>query len=294
MVAARLWRSPAEEHCGIVAMINAGAGIAQRFYGRFAQYLAVSGITTLTYDYRGIGGSRPKSLVDFAASVEDWGALDCSAVLEFLARRYPDRRRLVIGHSVGGFLTGFAMNGELVDRMLLVGGHSGYWGDYARWARPWMYALWHVFMPAVTSVVGYFPGRALHLGDDLPAGVARQWAERRRGDFWWNLRTPSGEADTARRDKLLARFSAIRAPTVALRFTDDAFATEAATNRLVSFYPCAQCKTIALHPSDAGCDRIGHFGFFRERMQSFWPRVLDLLNATTAPTASSVDAHAAD
>ena len=46
MVAARLWRSPAEEHCGIVAMINAGAGIAQRFYGRFAQYLAVSGITT--------------------------------------------------------------------------------------------------------------------------------------------------------------------------------------------------------------------------------------------------------
>ena len=34
-------------------------------------------------------------------------------------------------------------------------------------------------MPAVTALLGYFPGRALRLGDDLPRGVAMQWARRR-------------------------------------------------------------------------------------------------------------------
>jgi hypothetical protein len=38
-------------------------------------------------------------------------------------------------------------------------------------------------MPLVTRVVGFFPGRMLHLGDDIPRGVALQWAGRRTGTF---------------------------------------------------------------------------------------------------------------
>ena len=41
-----------------------------------------------------------------------------------------------------------------------------------------MAVLWHGVMPLVTRVVGYFPAQILGLGEDIPAGVAMQWAAR--------------------------------------------------------------------------------------------------------------------
>lgn len=264
-----------------VALINAGAGISSRFYSRFASYLAEAGIPTVVYDYRGIGASRPPSLRGFHASVAQWGSHDCAAVLAWMSQRFPGARRVVIGHSVGGFLTGFAPNGQLIDRMVLVGAHTGYWGDYAPGARPWMYALWHVFMPAVTRVLGYFPGRRLHLLEDLPKGVALEWAARRRPDFWWNVRTADGAPDTQRIDEVLARFRSIRARTLAVRFDDDPFATVAATDRVLGLYAGCTAERLLLTRADVGGQPIGHFGFFRSRFRdTLWPRVLAWIRAS--------------
>jgi len=279
-LAARLWTANSD---ALVALVNGGAGIASTYYDRFAAFMAEAGIPTLVYDYRGIARSSPGRLKGFKASVEEWGSKDCAGMLDWLSKRFPQARRCVVGHSVGGFLTGFAANGGLIDRMLLVSAHTGYWGDYAPRARPSMYMLWHLFMPLATSVTGYFPGRALHLGENLPAGVAREWANRRRGDFWWHLRAADGSLDTAKRDELLARFHAIRARTLALRFTDDPFATEAATTRVLNLYANADAATLAIKPADAGNQPIGHFGFFRSRMRAtLWASVLAWLNATPA------------
>lgn len=275
---ARLWSVPGSAAPAAVAMVNAGAGIRSVYYERFAAFLAEAGCPTLVYDYRGIGQSRPPSLRGFAASVEDWGSKDCAAVLGWLASNFPGARRLVIGHSVGGFLTGFAENGHLIDRMLLVSAHTGYWRDYAPRARLGMYLLWHGLMPAVTRAVGYFPGRRLHLLEDLPAGAALQWAARRRPDFWWNLTLADGSPDTARIDALIARFRAVRAPTLALRFSDDPFATEAATGRILGLYAGCAAECVEIGPADAGGQPIGHFGFFRSRFRpTLWDRVVDWL-----------------
>jgi predicted alpha/beta hydrolase len=212
------------------------------------------------------------------ASVEDWGSKDCAAVIGWLAKRFPGAKRIVIGHSVGGFVTGFVNNGPMIDRMVLVGAHTGYWRDYALRARPGMYLLWHGLMPSVTRVVGYFPGRRLRLLEDLPAGVALEWAGRRRPDFWWNRRTPDGGADNAWREDALGRFRAIRAPTLSLRFTDDAFATLAATDRVLGLYENCPATRLALSPADVGGQKIGHFGFFRSRFRdTLWQRVLEWL-----------------
>jgi predicted alpha/beta hydrolase len=279
-LSARLWRRPDTTSPSFVALINAGAGIAQGYYERFAAYLADASVPTITYDYRGIGRSRPASLNGFAASVEDWGRLDCAAVIEWLATRYPAASQLVVGHSVGGFVTGFVTNGARIDRMLFIGAHTGYWGDYRAGARPWMYLLWHAFMPAVTRAIGYFPGRRLHLLEDLPAGVAFEWANRRKPDFWWNLRTAGGAPDTSRIDEVVGRFLAIRARVLALRFTDDPFGTDAATQRVVGLYGNSHATVQELGPADAGDAPIGHFGFFRARFRAtLWPRVTAWLAA---------------
>src|SRR5262249_40317558 len=159
----------------------------------------------------------PKKLRGFRASVEEWGSMDCTAVLEWLSKRFPSAKRIVIGHSVGGMVTGFATNGRSIDQMLLIGAHTGYWRDYAQKPRLGLYLLWHVLMPAITGVVGYFPGRALRLLDDLPHGVALEWANRRRPEFWWNKLTREGILDTEWRDEVIGRFLAIRAATLAIR-----------------------------------------------------------------------------
>ncbi|MBK7792689.1 MAG: alpha/beta fold hydrolase [Betaproteobacteria bacterium] len=268
------------EAADAVALINAGAGIDSRYYERFASYLAEAGIPTLVYDYRGIGRSRPQSMRGFEASVEEWGSKDCAAVLDWLAERFPGARRIVIGHSVGGFLTGFARNGHLIDHMVLVGAHTGYWGDYAPYARPWMYLLWHAFMPAVTRLVGYFPGRWLHMLEDLPRGVALEWAARRKPDFWWNVRGADGQPDVARIDEVLGRFRSIHASVLALRFEDDPFATVAATERVLGLYSGCTAEQRLVTRANAGGQKIGHFGFFRSRFRdTLWPEVLRWLQA---------------
>jgi predicted alpha/beta hydrolase len=257
-------------------LINSGAGIQSRFYDRFAAFLAENGVPTVVYDYRGIGRSRPSSLRGFEASVEIWGSKDCAAVIDWLVERFPGAERLVVGHSVGGFVTGFATNGALIDQLLLVSAHTGYWQDYASRARFPMFLLWHVFMPAITRFVGYFPGRRLRISEDLPRGVALEWAARRKPEFWWHLKKDDGSIDNVLVQTFLARFEAIRARTLALQFADDPFATDNATARILGLYKNACVSRLILDAADGDGLKIGHFGFFRSRFRvNLWPRVLN-------------------
>ena len=277
---AELWTNSEPKGPRVAALVNAGAGITSAYYRRFARFMAAANIPTLLYDYRGIGGSRPRTLRGFPASVEDWGSKDCAAALDWLGTRFPGAKRLVIGHSVGGFVTGFVTHGRAIDLMVLIGAHTGFWRDYSAWARPGMYLLWHATMPVLTFLIGYFPGRRLHLLEDLPAGIAFEWANRRRPEFWWNLRTQDGEVDCGRIDQIKARFLDIQARTLSLRFTDDVYATEAATNRVLGLYENCAATRIVFGPIDVGGKKIGHFGFFRSRFsENLWPRVLEWIHS---------------
>ncbi|MEO8305022.1 MAG: alpha/beta fold hydrolase [Betaproteobacteria bacterium] len=277
-LAARLWSVPEATDTKDVALINAGAGIASKYYDRFAAFLAERGIPTLVYDYRGIGRSRPDSLKGFQASVEEWGSKDCAAAICWLRNRFPGARLIVIGHSIGGFVTGFVTNGALIDRLLLVSAHTGYWRDYSAIARPLMFLAWHVLMPAITAVVGYFPGKRLRILEDLPKGVAFEWASRLYPDFWWRLKRPDGSPDGERIQGLLSRFAAIHANTLAVRFTDDPFATDEATVRILGLFPNASVERLVVEPTEGDGRPIGHFGFFDSRFRrNLWPRVLERL-----------------
>jgi len=279
-IAATLWAAGSADPPARYVVVNAGAGIPARYYDRFASWLADRGLPTLTYDYRGIGASAPPSLKDFRASVEDWGSKDYAAVADAMARRYPGAKASVVGHSIGGFVTGLAPGGERLDRLVLVGAHTGYWRDYARRVRLPMFVTWHLAMPAVTRAVGYFPGRRFGLPEDLPAGVARDWSQRRRPEPWWNLRGADGLPDRARIAEVVARFDAFRAETLVLSLADDPFATPEATARIAALFRNCAIRERTIDPRAAGLPRVGHFGFFRSRMRdALWPIVGDFLAA---------------
>jgi predicted alpha/beta hydrolase len=62
---------------------------------------------------------------------------------------------LVVGHSIGGFVTGFVTNGSLIDKMLLMGRIPDI-GETIRPRSALMLLLWHVLMPAITSLLVTF------------------------------------------------------------------------------------------------------------------------------------------
>jgi predicted alpha/beta hydrolase len=260
-----------------VAVVHCGAGIPASRYQHFAAFLAESGIPTLTYDYRGIGRSRPQSLKGFGATMADWSEHDCAAAIGWLRERSAAAEIVGIAHSAGAWLVGGAHNAAKQARLVLIGGHSGYWGDYAARYRLPMTLLWHGFMPALTRVVGYFPARRLGLGEDLPAKVALQWAARRFAE----LRPAGNDPDSARDRMLLDRCAALQRPALLVTISDDAFATAAGVRRLMAYYPLlSPVQHLHFTPAGAGVSSIGHFGFFRRRAGSvLWPRLLAELDA---------------
>ena len=264
--------SPAE-----VAVLHCGAGIRALRYRRFAAFLAESGIPTLSYDYRGIGVSRPRVLRGFRASIEDWAEYDCGGAIAWMRERYPRTRIVGMAHSIGALMVGGAHNSAEQAQLVMIGGHTGYYGDYHPRYRVPMTAVWHALMPAVTLVMGYFPARRLGLGEDLPARVALQWAGRRTGD----LRPAGSGPGYERAQTLLDRCAALQRPAMLISVTDDAFATASGTKRLLSFYPrLFPLQQVEYSPADAGTRRIGHFGFFGRRAgTALWPRLLALLQA---------------
>jgi predicted alpha/beta hydrolase len=253
------------------AVLHGGAGIPAQRYRHFAHFLARAGTPVLTYDYRGIGLSRPAALTGFQAVIEDWAEFDCSAAIGCLRERFPRSELVGIAHSVGTLLFGGAHNAAEQARLILIGAHTGYYGDYHPFYRLPMAALWHGLMPVLTRLVGYFPARRLGLGEDIPAGIALQWASRRSSD----LRPAGNSAADERARRLLDRCAALERPALVLRFSDDAFATAAGMRRLLAYYPRLSPEFVLFTPADAGTSKIGHFGFFgRGAGLALWPKLL--------------------
>ncbi|MEP7208050.1 MAG: alpha/beta hydrolase [Casimicrobiaceae bacterium] len=268
------WFVPGTDALPAAAMVvvACGAGIPARFYHRLARYLAGRGAAVLTFDYRGIGASRSGSLRGAQGGMDLWAVQDIAAALAHGRGCFADLPIGAVAHSVGALLLGAAPGAEAVARAVFLGPHTGYWRDYrARWRIP-LFATWHVLMPAITRAIGYFPGRLLRLGEDLPAQVALDWAGRRQPQLVGTAR------DAQRFGPSLFRYDAFEAATLAISMTDDAFAPPGAARTLLAMYHGVTATHEVIAPADIHARRLGHFGFFRRgARETIWPRVADWL-----------------
>ena len=115
------------------------------------------------------------------------------------------------------------------------------------------------------------PASRFGLGEDLPAGVGRQWARWCRSSGY----IYTDESLTTREN-----FHHFTSPIYSLGFSDDNFAPRRATEALLGFYKNAPSRLEYLTPSDVGLRQVGHFGFFREHgRETLWPRTLAWLEA---------------
>lgn len=265
------WRQgPAADLRRPLVVINAATSVRCEYYARFAAYLYRHGSDVITYDYRGIGNSRPARLRDLGAGWLDWGQLDFEAVLQHAAVRYRGQPLQVVGHSVGGLLIGLAPSNHQIERVFTVGAQFAYWRDYLRRRRLGMVLKWHMAMPLLTGIVGYFPGKRLGWMEDTPRGVVRDWTAR-VPKFEDAVRRGAHTLDAAQRQALVDRFAAMRGPTLALSLDDDEFGTMAAVQRLLRYFRNSRTTHLHISPASIGVPHIGHFAFFHSRFErSLW------------------------
>lgn len=266
-----------------VVIINPATSVRARYYSRFADFLRLNGFDVVTYDYRGIGESRPASLRGFQGSWLDWGHLDFDAALRFADGAFPGQPIHVVAHSIGGFVIGLAPSNHLIRRIFTMGAQFAHWRDYADGHKLRMIAKWHVAMPLLTALLGYFPGKRLGWLEDTPKGVVRDW-----GYSWARLEDTCRKGTLAMagvdRRALAEQFAAVTAPILAVGVSDDEFGTVAAIERLLSYFRNSPATHLRISPASIGEAEIGHFAFFNSRFEkSLWALPLEWLKTGQLP-----------
>jgi predicted alpha/beta hydrolase len=258
-------------------VVGSAMGVPRRLYEAFAAYLAEDGLATLTFDYRGIGGSLTgsRSLRGNPATLSQWGEQDIGGALSAMTERWPGVPRLFVGHSVGGQILGLAPGKEHLSGALLVASQSGYWRLWAPPRSLLMAMLWHAGIPAFTAAFGYLPMKRLGGGEDLPMGVARQWAAWGRDPGY--VLSYAGIGASGYRE--------MKVPIRAYSISDDSYAPRRTIETLLGYYERAPSEIKVVSPSDAGMKAIGHFGYFSSRFKdSLWaePRAWLIARAESA------------
>jgi predicted alpha/beta hydrolase len=258
-LAATVFAPPAAPQAAV--LINSATAVPRKIYRGFATYLAEHGFAVLSYDYRGIGGSRPQTLKGFQARMRDWAALDVAAAIDHMRGAWPNLPLSVVGHSFGGQAIGLVPNNMEISRALFVAAQAGYWGLMYSPERYRVYLLMRVIGSSFAKSLGYVPGR-LGIGEDVPRDVFLEWTD-------WVMRPryffddPTLEA--------LENFPRYGGALRALSMKDDPWATPPAVDLLCAGFTGTKPERVDIDPRAVGAQKIGHFGFFRpEHRATLW------------------------
>lgn len=265
-----------------LVIINPATSVRCRYYFRFAQYLFDQGLDVLTYDYRGIGESRPESLKGFEAGWLTWGQQDFEGVLQHVQTHSSAQPLWVVGHSIGGVLVGLAPSNTRISRVLTMGSQQAYWPDYKADKKIGMLLKWHALMPLIARALDYLPAKRLGWMEDTPKQVALNWAQMGRHFIPSLVKSPQQQR------LLQYQFEQLQAPILALSAHDDPFGTEPAIARMLALFGKAHRHHVRLDPQQLNLDAIGHFAFFNDRFkETLWPLALNWLTQQTIPTPSA-------
>lgn len=249
-----------------VLIINSATAVDKKLYHHYAAYMAKNGYQVITYDYRGIAGSRPKKLSGFKASFTDWGQKDFSGVIDYAKKKFPNHKIVTLGHSIGGTIIGMTEKSTEISGIINIGAQTAYYKDWSKKQRTKIYFLWHIVFPMITNLFGYFPGKKLGLLEDVPKGVIEQWNNRRR------------HADMKKQMEAIGitfYYDTCTSKLLTLGVEDDPIGTRPAITRIHDLFEKSdkEIKMIQLH--EIPTDKIGHFGFFSRKFKhTLWAKTL--------------------
>lgn len=264
----------AKEDTRAAVVLHPATGVDQNLYRKFAEFLAAEhGWPTLIYDLRGSGlSARPEDRKDRGMLMSDWILKDVPAATAFLRERFPGRRILAVGHSVGAHGMIATQREQQADAMVMVAAHAGITRTISTLPeRLKVGAVFNVITPLTARVLGYVPVEAIGLGKSIPVGVMLQWSR-------WS-RSPRYFFDDATLN-LQLRFREAEGPLLSVVFTDDLWANRKAVDILTDQATSAQVTKLDIAAGKGTAHGpVGHMGFYRSKNSDLWPQVSDWLAA---------------
>jgi len=249
-----------------IILINSATGVKQQVYFSFAQFFAEQGFTVITYDYRGIGLSKPEKMRNFKASMRTWGSKDFKRLTEFILENFPDYQKFCLGHSVGALIIGMNENSKVFERFIFVATQNAFIGNL-KWKTKLEAFLGFGFaQPFFSELFGYFPAHWFGLGESLPKNCAYDWRtlilnRKSTGKLLLKTNDYSKELN----QKVLVLYA-----------EDDVWLTDKGVKSLLNdVYPNLKPDYRFLQTSESEKGEIGHVNFFRSYNKKLWNIILN-------------------
>lgn len=247
-------------------LINSATGVKQQIYFKIAHFLAENSFTVITYDYLGIGLSKPKNLKDCESSMRTWGTSDYKTLTDFIKINYPDYEKFLIGHSVGALILGMNADSEMFKKFLFISTQKAFVRHLNFKTKVLAYLGFGIIQPISTKFFGYFPAHRLGLGESLPKNVA----------FDWRTLILNKNSTNALLEKNENYSKKLTQKVLVLRAEDDSWLTKIGVeNLLKETFPNLKPTYKILKIAESPEKKIGHVNFFRSYNKPMWKVVLD-------------------
>ncbi|OWR15267.1 alpha/beta fold hydrolase [Chryseobacterium sp. VAUSW3] len=248
-------------------VINSATGVRQQVYFSFAKYLATQGFTVITYDYRGIGESKPRKMKGFEASMRIWGTRDFKTITGFIKENYPDYTKFCLGHSVGALILGMNEDSVIFKKFIFIATQDAYIGHLS-WRVAVTAALgFGIAVPVTVILKGYFPAHRFGLGESLPKGSAYDWRtlilnKKSTGRLYEKI-----EKDYSKD---------LNQEAFIIHAEDDSWVTMKGMESLMNnSYPNMKKTYREIKVSESPKKQVGHINFFRSYNRVLWKIILD-------------------
>ncbi|MFL9835690.1 alpha/beta hydrolase family protein [Chryseobacterium terrae] len=249
-----------------IIVINSATGVKQQVYFSFAQFFAENGFTVITYDYCGIGLSKPQKMRNSKASMRSWGNEDFKTVTEFIIKNFPDYDKFCVGHSVGALIIGMNEYSKIFEQFIFVATQNAFIGNLKWKTKLEAFFGFGFAQPFFTEMFGYFPAHWFGLGESLPKNCAYDWrtlilTRKSTGKLLLKTKDYSKELN----QKVLVLYA-----------EDDVWLTETGVKSLLNdVYPNLKPDYRFLKTSESEKGEIGHVNFFRSYNKKLWNIILN-------------------
>ena len=251
-----------------VLLINSATGVKQQIYFSVAQFFADHGFTVITYDYRGIGLSKPHKMRGFEASMRVWGTTDYKSLTDYIKSNFEDYKKYCLGHSVGALILGMNPDSEIFEEFIFVGTQNAFVGNLRLKTKIEAYLGFGIVQPLFTVLLGYFPASWFGLGESLPSGSA----------FDWRILILNKKSTNNLLEKSADFSKKLRQKVLVIWAEDDAWLTEKGVKSLLeNTYANLRPTYRHIYTSESEKGEIGHVNFFRSHNRKLWKILLDRL-----------------
>lgn len=253
---------------GKLLLINSATGVKQQIYFSFAQFFSEQGVTVITYDYRGIGLSKPDKMKGFEASMRIWGTKDYKALTNYIKTNFSSHQKFCLGHSVGALILGMNRDSKMFEEFIFVGSQNAYVGNLKLKTKIEAYLGFGIIQPLSTRLLGYFPANWFSLGESLPSECA----------FDWRILILHKKSTNKLLEKIQDFSRNLTQKVFVIRAEDDVWLTEKGVKSLLeNTYPNLKPTYRIIRTAESEKGEIGHINFFRGYNNKLWNIIFERL-----------------